>query len=189
MRHAFRAAALLLTLGSGPAFAAGGHVLGSVGSRELDEDDWAPVESQPMIGALASFQVGGPFHIAAGVQASSKEEDSCSGGICADFTGTVVDLSLGLQVMGTSGLFRPYLGAGVVSTSVEFEADGPTFDASDDDTSIGWYAGGGGVFRIGQHFEVGADLRWVGGTEIELFGAEGDVDSLVASVTVGFGWE
>ncbi len=165
--------------------AAGGNVNGSVGIRHLNDDVIKDigVDKQPMIGVLADFALGStPLHIATGLQVSADENDTDG----YDITAAVADLSVGLKVMARSGSFRPYAGAGFVSTGASVEDE--YYDDDDTDQSFGYYFGGGALFRIGKHFNLGADLRWIAGGEVELFETEFDTDSFTASVLIGYGW-
>lgn len=53
---------------------------------------------------------------------------------------------------------------------------------------FGYYVGGGAIFRMAQHFNIGVDVRWIRGTDVELFGVEGDADSFVTTALFGYGW-
>lgn len=178
--------AALLSASSGTALAAGsGNVVGSLGLRYLDKDEWSPVEDQGQFGVLADFRIGpGPFYIAAGIQGSGNTEDEPGG----EVSGSVVDLSLGMKYMPTVGQVRPYVGAGIASVGAAIEIDpdgGP--DEDDDDGSIGYYFGAGVLVRFGQ-FSVGADVRRIAGTDLELFGVDTQADSTVVSALFGWGW-
>lgn len=166
------------------AFAASGNVVASAGARYLDPDAWSPVEDQGQIGVLADYQiVPGPLYLTAGVQVSGKEEDESNG----DLTASVIDFSLGAKFMPTFGQVRPYVGAGIASVGAayEFESDfGP--DEDDDDGSLGYYYGAGVLVHIGR-FNVGADVRRIAGTDLELGGAS-NADSTVVSALFGWGW-
>ncbi len=174
--------ATLLAL-SGTAHA-GGNVNGTFGARFLDSGDWAPIEQQPMIGVMADFQIAQlPLHAAVGIQVSADQEDDGS----VEVTAAIADFSAGLKLMPTSGVFRPYLGVGVASVGASIELDGAAYD-DDSDQSFGYYFNAGALFRIGAHFNLGLDLRWIAGTKGELLGVDGDVDSFVAGIAMGYGW-
>jgi opacity protein-like surface antigen len=165
---------------------AGGYVVGTIGERSLDDDFWGEVDSQTMVGALASFSVGEPFYIAVGVQGSSKDDDSSGNKV----TGTVVDATVGLQVMLLPpGPFRTYLAGGLASVSAEGKVDGAGVHDDFDDQSVGYWAGGGVLFHVNRNLVLGGDVRWIGGTEIDFGGDEGDADSLAASFVIGYAWE
>jgi opacity protein-like surface antigen len=177
-------AAAVLILFSGLA-AASGNVTGNIGWRTLDEELWGPVEQQPMFGVLVDFALGAsPVHLAAGLRVSAAEEDDGN----FTFTGVVSDLSVGIKLMPQHGVFRPYVGAGLALVDAAFEAETFGPDVDDDDQSAGFYAGGGAIFRVAPHVDVGFDFRWIGATDIELFDTEGDADNFSAGILIGYGW-
>lgn len=183
------ALAVLVALGfAGAAQAWSGNVNASIGSRSLDGDLWdaAELDRQPTVGVLADFRIADlPLHVAVGLQVSAEEEDEGP----SEVVGAIADLSVGLKFMPASGVFRPYIGAGFASVGASMEVDDDLLsDDDDDDQSFGYYFGAGAIFRVTRHFNVGADARWIRGTEIELFGFETDADSVVVTVLAGFGW-
>lgn len=187
MRRICTAAFALLALGlSGVAQAWSGNVNASVGGRMLDEDDWSPLDEQPALGVLADFQIADlPLYAAVGLQVSAEEDDDGT----RETVAAISDFSAGLKVMPASGVFRPYAGAGFTSVGVSVEIEDDVFgDDDDDDQSFGYYLGGGAIFRVTTHFNIGVDMRWIRGTDIELFGVEGDADSFVATALFGYGW-
>lgn len=165
------------------------NINATVGSRQLDEDLWAPLEDQPTFGVMADISLGKlPLYATVALQASAATEDDYD----FDYTASVVDLSAGLKIMPRIGRFRPYLSAGIASVGASFEAESNSWnywDVDDSDSSFGHYVNGGMLFRIGRHLNVGVDLRWVGGTDVTLFGVKGDADSFVGSAVVGYGWD
>ncbi|MEQ1439485.1 outer membrane beta-barrel protein [Fontimonas sp. SYSU GA230001] len=184
--HAIPGILLVALLGlSTSAFAAGGNVVASIGARYLDRNEWGPVEDQGQIGVLADLRIGpGPFYLAGGIQISGRER-SVSGG---SDTGSVVDFSLGMKFMPARGQVRPYVGAGIASVGAAYEVEndyGP--DDDDNDGSLGYYYGIGVLVRFGQ-FNVGADVRRIAGTDLELFGRSTDADSTVVSALFGWNW-
>jgi hypothetical protein len=176
----------LLALASGAAWA-GGNITASVGLRMMDEDVWAPVEDQGVIGFLADLSFGpSPVHLAAGVQVSSSEEEDDPSGI--EFAGSTVEWSIGLKFMPQTGLVRPFVGGGAVTTRAEFEGEQGGTTISDDDSGSGWYAEAGLLFRFAGHFDAGFNVRHVGGTDVMLFNTPGDADGTVVTALFGYGW-
>jgi hypothetical protein len=153
-----------------------GNVNFTAGVRQLDKNQWAPVDKQPSLGVLTDFSLSDlPLYASIGLQASNKN----SGGFDS---ASIVDLSAGMKVMPLSGAFRPYFGAGVADVYSRW--------GSIHNSSIGYYIGGGAIYRIGGHFNLGADLRMLRGTKASgAWGAIGDANSYVGSVLMGFGWD
>jgi opacity protein-like surface antigen len=163
---------------------AGGNVNATIGARFLDSADWAPIDQQPMIGVIADFQIAQlPLHAVVGIQVSANQDDDGS----VEVTAAIADFSAGLKLMPTTGVFRPYLGAGIASVGASIELEGAVND-DDSDQSFGYYLNAGALFRVGSHFNLGLDLRWIAGTKGQMLSADGDADSFVAGVVVGYGW-
>ncbi len=161
---------------------AGGDVVGAIGVRSLSGQLWNNLDSETQValGVFADFELGNrPLYITTGLQVSA--DDGAEGGS----TVAVADLSVGLKLMPAKRAFRPYIGAGVASVGASIETD---FSGDDDDQSFGYYVSGGALFRIGSHFTLGLDLRYLGGTDISLFGVSGDGDSVTATALIGYGW-
>lgn len=129
-----------------------------------------------------------PLYVTAGLQVSADDDEVAPG---VDATVAVVDLSTGIKFMPASGVLRPYAGIGIASVGVSVEAEDQVSGADEDDSdqSFGVYFGGGAILRIGSHFNLGADLRWIRSTDLELFDTKTDADSFVASVLIGYGWD
>ncbi len=173
-----------LMLAASSAAHADGDVVGAIGFRSLSGDLWGnnfvDSDNQLALGVFADFGLGDlPLYIATGLQASA--DDGGEGG----YSAAVVDLSVGLKLMATEGAVRPYVGAGIASVLASIDTG---FFADDDDQSYGYYLGGGALFRIKHHFTLGIDLRYIGGTDIELLGVNGDADSVTANVLIGYSW-
>jgi hypothetical protein len=167
---------------------AGGNANFALGVRTLGDDDfWEPVEEHLVLGVTVDFgKEGWPIQLAVGAYGSSDEEDF--GG--AEITGSVGELSFGvLKVWKHSGGLKPYVGGGVSAVNAEGEADIGPFSIDDDDTSPGLYGQGGIAWRLGERFNLGFDARILLGTDVELFGVEGDADYFQVGVLLGWGWD
>lgn len=180
-----RSIGAVLLLGSSGLALADGNVLGTVGYRSLNDALWesAGLDRQMALGVSADFGLRDlPLYLSTGLQLSGDEATSDSGG---DVSGAVFDVSLGLKLMPNDGSIRPYLGAGFarVGAAIDF-----SLFQDDDDQSFGYYVNGGLHFRVAGHFTLGLDVRYVGGTGIEIRGVKGDADSLTTSVLIGYSW-
>ncbi len=183
LRVGYGAGVALVLAASGAAHA-DGDVVGAIGVRSLSGDLWGAdfVDSdrQVTLGVFADFGLGDlPLYVATGLQVSA--DDGGEGG----YSTAVADLSVGLKLMATAGSVRPYVGAGIASVGATIDTG---FFGDDDDQSFGYYVGGGALFRIGGHFTLGMDLRYIGGTDIELLGVKGDADSVTATALIGYSW-
>jgi opacity protein-like surface antigen len=152
-----------------------------LGGRQLNEDDWSPVEDQTAVGVEFVHEghdapVG--FEVALFVSEKSKD-DVPAGATTIDVTGKTAELSAGVRktFLKDDGHFHPYLGGGLAAIQAKFRGELSTGGAaSDDDTSAALYVHGGVDFDLGPAFLIGLDLRFLGGSDITLFDANGDAD-------------
>lgn len=173
---------------------AGGNANFLLGVKSLDEDDWRPVEDQAAFGAEVTFgKETWPVWIALDYFESFKEEEDVPidlGGfvIVRDVEGGTMELDLGVrkiwgQRWGKERKTRPYLGGGVGLNGARFDAD----VVSDEDYSIGLWAGGGIFWRLGSRFNIGATARW-SKAQVALFGEDGEAGGLTYGLLLGWGW-
>jgi len=144
------------------------------GIRELDDDDWEPLESHVLVGVeLDSYRPADPIGFELGGSFSEDEESDSAG---ADFIDGEVDafeIYAGARKTwhATDGLVRPYLGAGLTFISGEVEVEGSIagipFSGSDDDSTLGFYAHAGLAVFVSERVSLGADLRGVLGAEFD----------------------
>jgi opacity protein-like surface antigen len=154
------------------------------GFRALDEDDWEPVDQQTAIGLMFAMQgEDAIIGFETGLMLSFDEDEIGA----ADVDATLGEIYVGAhRTFGTSAWFaRPYVGAGVSLIRAALEIDAPGNDVDDDDSSVGFYAHGGVAFRLGDSLSLGVDGRFLGGTDLELFGGDTDVDYLQLGVFLG----
>lgn len=181
-----------LMLAAGPVFAAGNANF-LLGGRGLDEGEWEPVDQHSVFGVTVDF--GGadwPVHMETGFYGSGADdraEDLFVGGV--DVTVAVGEAFFGVnKTWGLSGNVRPFVGGGLASVVAAVELDSVTFPLSedDDDQSLGAYVHGGVFWRLGPRFNIGVDGRFLGGTDLTLFGEDTDVDYVQLGLVLGFGW-
>jgi len=190
MKNLHRWLAVCFVLGalSVPAWA-GGNANFVLGGRALDEDFWSPVDSQAVVGVTVDFgREGWPVHLETGIQGSADDDDLFDVGL-VKLTGSVAELSFGVnKTWKPKGNVRPFLGGGLASVTARLEAETPLGDVDDEDTSGGVYVHGGVFWRLGERFNIGLDGRILVGTDITLFGAEGDADYAQFGLVLGWGW-
>ncbi len=160
------------------------------GIRSLDHNDWAPVEDQGTIGlAFAYESPDAPAGIEIGLFASGNEENDVRlpGGGTVDVKGETNEFSLGLRktFLPDEGAVHPYIGGGISWIRAEFEGGGGVAGLKDDDGSAGFYFHAGVGFDLGPTFQVGFDMRFLGATDIDLFGVDGSADYGQIAVFLG----
>lgn len=179
-----------------PAWAdADGHVNFFIGQKSLDSDDWEPIEDQIEFGAVMSFgQEGWPVHIAVDVLFSADEEtvfDPLFGNVT--LTGSTFEIDAGVRKIWKKGRVLPYLGAGVGIIGAALEVDDGFVSVDGNDAAVGFWAGAGVFWRLGNHFNVGLDARY-SSADVDLDFGSGVVARDVSAgglqygVLLGFGW-
>jgi len=151
-----------------------------LGGRQLDEDDYSPLEDQGTLGLEYSFEGRNSLiGFEAGFMGSADE---------ANASGTSVVASTAEFYGGVRKTFRrharlqPYLGGGL--SLIASRIDGLLAD--DSDTAFGGYVHGGATVRLGKSFHLGLDLRTLFGTSMTLLGNSTDAD--YSQVAIVLGW-
>jgi hypothetical protein len=149
-----------------------------VGNRSMtDDDNWSPLEDQ------LAFELGFntvPSDWPVGIEASVSYSDDDDSGV----EGETKEASLGVRKTWdvSEGRVHPYVGGGLAGIQAEFSG----FGQSDDDTSVAGYVHGGVGFDLGSHFLIGVDVRLLLGSDITLFGIDGDADYVQYGLMVGY---
>jgi hypothetical protein len=141
-----------------------------LGQRNLDQDDYAPVDEQAMIGVeFARETAGSLVGWEVGVMGSS-DEGSVAG---FDVTGNTAEIYGGVRKTFGSGSVRPYVGGGLSVINSEVEVSG---SGSADDESLAGYAHLGVSVDVTEAFFLGLDLRVLFGSDLSIGGVNTDAD-------------
>ena len=162
-----------------------GNVNAFLGQKTLDEDDWAPLDKQAEFGVLVDFkQQDWPVSIALDYLGTYDEATELG----INVEGTTSEFDVGVrkiwEVSGSS--IRPYVGGGLAFVNAEFKITSG-FPVSDDDNGTGIWLNGGVYWTLGQHFNLGLDLRY-SQADVTLFGEEGEAGGTHAGVILGYHW-
>ena len=114
----------------------------------------------------------------------------------AELSGSVLEGFAGLRKTWDINGFRPYGAIGLTFLQAAYEIEDPNVLANNldvDDGSIAAYGHIGFLYRVGNHFNVGAAFRYTIGSAIEFevapgVIAEGDADNVAIGMQFGFGW-
>ena len=141
-------------------------------------DDAEPSDEQPGVAVeFDSYRPGSWGGWEIGISTSSDEQDAPGFG---DFKATVSEIYGGVRkTWGAANGLHPYLGGGLSFIEAEAELSG---FGSEDDTTIGVYARGGAYWTLAEHFNLGADLKAVVGTDLDF----GDADYVQFGVILGW---
>ena len=146
-----------------------------VGTRELDDSAWKPVDDQESIGVDVEFESPGGVGWEAGVFASDDSSGNTDGSTLELFGG------MHKSFAGTYARVRPYVAGGLSAIQSDFE--GPGF--SEDDLSLGLYLRAGVSIWITDMVSFGLDWRRLYGTRVDLHNVD-DVDYEQFSLVLGF---
>lgn len=165
---------------------ADGSINATLGGRVIKNEKFlSPVERPVSLGVVSDFGFAEElplFLSVSGVYSSDTHDDNLSTETSLD----IFDLGVGLKLMPQAGQFRPYVGGGALRSWVQLETGNGR--NTDSDATRGWYADAGMTVWIGRHFDIGANLRWVTDTHVQLYGVKGDLDSRIYSLVVGYTW-
>lgn len=161
---------------------AGGNVNVMYGQKNLDSDDWEPVEDQREYGLMLDFKAQNwPISIAVDVLFS--DDDSTISGVKLE--GETREFDIGVRkYFSVTDQFKPYIGGGLAYIYGEVSASFSGLSASDDDSGIGFWLSGGAVYTFAQHYNIGVDLRY-SDADIDIAGVDGEAGGTHVLVFAG----
>lgn len=151
-----------------------------LGSKTLDNDDWGVLDSQLEGGALVT--IGHrlwPIYGAIDVLSSSGSERSLEG--------STREIAFGLRRTYRHGWRIPQFGGGLSLVSARWEQesrDGTRRSGSG--SSIGVWAGGSALLRLGKYGNLGVHFRW-SGASVHVGDRNVGAGGIHLGVTAGFG--
>ncbi|MFN0009116.1 MAG: outer membrane beta-barrel protein [Planctomycetota bacterium] len=153
-----------------------------LGQRQLDEDEWSPLDEQPMFGLEYSRETqGDTVGFEVGIMGSA-DEDTVAGSDVEVSTGEFYG---GIRKTFGEEVFRPYVGAGLSLVNLEVDTSGL---GDDDDASAAFYAHGGLAILASEALLIGLDLRFLIGSDIEIAGVDTDADYVQLALFLGIGF-
>ena len=161
-----------------------GEIRFLLGGGTLDKETWEPTDKPVVLGAEFVRQepdswLGYEFGTRLGIDTADVE------GI--DLTLVTFEIYGGYHhTFLTDSAFQPYVGAGAALVSATADATDGFVSVNDDDFTFGFYARAGVAWDL-DGWVLGLDGRYLGGTDVDLFGGSFDVDMMQVSLFVGFG--
>lgn len=169
-----------------------GNVNFFLGQKSLDEDDWAPLEDQAEFGVLVDFKKQNwPVSIAIDVLGSTRTGTVVDTVPTVDIEGTTSELDVGVrkiwEVSGSS--MRPYIGGGLAFVNAELQAKNNStgFTVTEDDNGTGVWLNGGVYWTLGQHFNLGLDVRY-SKAETKLYDFDVEAGGTHFGLLLGYHW-
>ena len=160
------------------------HLTLLLGERQLDDDDWDPVEDQLAGGVEVDGtdpSTGHGYEI--GMTYSQDDDDIGP----VDVTGDTLDVYGGYRhtFRLESREIHPYLSAGLALIRAQVEVDGPINNNDEDDISPGAYVRAGIGFDLSDRTRLGVDYRHMFLTDVDIGGiSDADFDQIM--LTLGF---
>jgi len=161
------------------------------GQKNLDKDDWEPVEEQSEFGIEVDFRKKDwPVNIAIDVLVSSDDQsiiDPFFGQV--DLEGKTKEFNIGIRkIWDEHSSVRPFIGGGLSYIRAEAEATIPGLgSASDSDTGVGIWLGGGVYFTLGEHFNLGVELKY-SDADVTLFDVDAAAGGTHYGLLAGYHW-
>lgn len=157
-----------------------GNVNFFLGAKAL-EDEWEPAEEQTEFGIEVDFrQKSWPVNIAIDLLGAAGEGDL--GGI--DFESKTSELNIGVRkIWDKTPHVRPFIGGGISFITGEFEG----LSLSEDDSAVGFWIGGGVYWTLGEHFNLGLELKF-SSAEITIFDVDVNAGGGHFGLLIGYHW-
>lgn len=199
MRKAFVLALALLIGGVSTTLAEEGGWTGNVnfflGAKALDDDDWEPVEEHGEVGVSLDFRRREwPINIVVEFRhsASDKEEavlcDPSFGCFDIEAKAETSELNLGIRkIWETSSSVRPFIGGGLSLIRAKLSLSALGAKASESDSGLGLWLGGGVYWTLGDHFNIGLEAR-ISSADVNFEGIEADAGGGHFGLIAGYHW-
>ncbi len=100
----------------------------------------------------------------------------------------VLEVNLGVRKTFLDGKVQPYVGGGVVWADLDFSVSVPGLGSfSESDSGVGFWGNAGVLFRIGERFNVGVDVRR-SDVDADIEGESVEIGGTHYGVLLGFRW-
>lgn len=129
-----------------------------------------------------------PVNFALDIISSTKDKDGDS--FSPRLDGSVLEVDAGVRYYFIKDQpLRPYLAGGLSYVSAKVETD--DVDFAFDDSAVGFWADGGLIWRIGERFNLGGDVRYTK-AEVDVSNIQNtrnvEAGGVTYGVLLGFGW-
>jgi len=157
-----------------------------LGQKQLEEDDWKPVESQIELGALFDFRKI-DWSVSIAIDFLGSADVSKSGTNRED--GYTSEQHIGIRKIwhDTGSSFRPYIGGGVARVSGKIKSKTGATTVEQDDTDTGLWLGAGTYWSASPQLNLGLDIRY-SQADVTLFNKEREAGGVHAGLFVGYHW-
>lgn len=154
-----------------------------LGSKALDTNDWSPVESQGEVALEWDFRKRSwPINVLFGLRYSDKTASQGA----FNFEGKTTEFSFGGRKYWDFPPYNihPYLGGGLSDINGEVIVSAFGSSASSENSGLGFWLGGGVLWVLGNHFNLGFDLR-VSNASVTIAGVTANAGGGHAGILLG----
>jgi opacity protein-like surface antigen len=168
-----------------------GNINAFLGRKTLDKDDWKPAEEQGEFGVEFDFrQKSWPISIAIDLLGASGEGnafDPLLGNV--KFKSKTSEFNLGVRkIWELPSPVRPFIGGGLSFMRAEGEVEIPGMgSASESGTGTGIWLGGGVYFTLGEHFNLGFELKY-SDASVTIAGVDVNAGGTHVGLLAGYHW-
>lgn len=162
-----------------------GNINAFLGTKQLDKDDWEPLEEQSEFGVMVDFKkTNWPVSIA--IDFLSSSDDTTISGI--NLEGKTTEFAFGVRkIFDTSSNIRPFIGGGLANISAEMSAQLGGVSVSDDDSTMGFWLCGGIYWTFAESFNLGLHLRY-SDAEVTMYNYTGEAGGTHTGLILGYHW-
>jgi opacity protein-like surface antigen len=180
------ATALILTLPLAQASDWTGNVGGSIGSKNLDDDDWSSLDNMESVGFLFDIKKRGwPVSLTYDLIASGDTRTR------GDTKGEAYTLENQFGIRKTFTLtdsnMRPYIGGGVTLISAEIKNKTAGVSTRDDDDATGFWLGAGWYVGVTDNVDIGFDVRY-SQAEVTIFDQDREAGGFHYAANASYHW-
>ena len=180
------ATALLLALPIAQASDWTGNVGGSIGSKQLDDNDWSPQDSQGSLGFMLDIKKKSwPVSITYDLILSGDVNEKGSVKDEAYTAENQFGIRKTFELEGS--IVRPYFGGGVTFVSAGIKNKTATTSVKDDDEGIGAWVGAGLYVGVTESFDIGFDVRY-SEAEVTIFDQDLEAGGMRYAATASYHW-
>jgi hypothetical protein len=166
-----------------------GHINFLIGYKGL-ESGWSPADDQMNLGFDFDVQPPRwPVSLALQMLVSYSENVPDASLNWADFTSTL-ELNLGLRKVFTQHpKFQPFIGGGlsIIAAGITRDLGWWWYDTIEDDTGVGWWAGGGFYINLHPQWHVGVMAQY-SRAMVDMFGRELNAGGVTCNFVLGGRW-
>jgi opacity protein-like surface antigen len=169
-----------------------GNVNAFLGRKTLDKDDWAPAEKQGEFGVEIDFrQRDWPLSIAIDLMGASGEGDVYDPffGTIDKFKSRTTEINIGARkIWNEPAPVRPFIGGGLSFMRAEAEVEVPGVGSNTESgNGTGIWLGGGVYFTLGQHFNIGLELKY-STANVNIAGVDVNAGGTHFGLLAGYHW-